>query len=106
MKILSIQSLGSQRFTVVTDSTPSVATVNLRAFDWNGGCSCRVFRLCCRFVLKHQGQSEKRQRCEHILAVRQWVMENIYPRMIEDAEKIVTLTPTDYEKTALTDSGV
>jgi hypothetical protein len=99
MKILSVQPLGSQIY-AVTDSSPSKATVDLKAHGWNGSCNCPAFTECCAVLLS---ATKKRWRCDHINAVRQWVMENEFPSLVEQAEKIITLT--DYANADSYDHG-
>lgn len=68
--------------------------VDLRAFDWNGSCTCPTFAGCCRFVLERQviaRDQGKRWRCDHVLATRAWVMETIFPAIVEEQEKIIEL---------------
>lgn len=99
---LTITNLGSQVFTVEASSPRSERhTVDLRAYSWNGSCTCRAFTGCARFVLKHQGESTNREstRCSHILAVRDFVMETEYPMLVERTEKIIEL-PTAHETRA------
>lgn len=79
-------------------------TVDLRAFNGNGSCTCATFYGCCKFLLQHQGESGKRWRCDHILAVRDWVMEHEVPALIERTEKIVEM-PLPNER-HLADTGL
>ena len=69
--------------------------VDLKAWNWNGCCSCATFTGFCLFMLTNQitqpGKKPKRQRCDHILAVREWVMENSYPEISEQFEKIIEM---------------
>lgn len=91
MKITSIEYHGSQVFTVTqVPSHPACVrtfTVDLRAANWNGTCTCQTFTDCCAFLL--QFDSKKRQRCDHILAARQWFMEHEVPKLLADENILV-----------------
>jgi hypothetical protein len=84
---------GSQAYTV-KDATPGrlpeTFMVALRAFDWNGSCTCRTFTDVCAYLLCH---GEGRQRCDHILAARAWAMEHEFPEMAELADKNIIRMP-------------
>lgn len=82
---MTIVPQGSQVYTI------DEYTVDLRAYCWNGSCTCPTFRGYCQFVLKHQGESEKLQQCEHIIEVQLWVMANQFPALIDHVEKIVEM---------------
>lgn len=66
-------------------------TVDLRAFKGNGSCTCTVFHGCCKFLLEHG--STKRWRCDHILAARDWMLEN---EVLASDEKIIEM-PGNYD---------
>lgn len=94
MKILSITPLGSQVY-AVRDSLHKTRTVSLRAFEWNGSCDCPTFTDCCKPLLDLG--SEKRWRCDHIIAARQWMMEHEMPKVLKELEdeNIVVLPEFD-----------
>lgn len=103
VKITSITPLGSGIYSVVS-SPHEKHTVDLRALSGNGACTCATFTDCCAFLIQQQ-RGAKRWRCDHILAVRLWVLEHEYPTLIERTEKIIEM-PTAYDATAsLPDSG-
>lgn len=100
-RIASIRPIGPEVYAVTQDAThpaclPEVHTVNLRAFGWNGSCTCDVFTCCAMFLIQMNPQN--RQRCIHLEAVREWVMENQYPQMVEN--NIVVLPDYESEKMA------
>lgn len=75
-------------------------TVDVRAWQWNGSCTCLTFTGCCLYLLTNQRIS-RRQRCDHINAVRAWIIEHEYPTLIEATEKIITLTSNELAVTML-----
>lgn len=89
---IAITPLGAGVYSVVS-SPVQTHRVDLRAWNWNGQCTCETFSGCCLFLLTNQ-EKPKRQRCPHILAVREWVMENEYPDLVDQSEKIIEL-PTN-----------
>lgn len=103
MTITSITSLGSYRYTV-TDDRPETQTVDVRAWNYNGKCTCATFTGCCLYLLTNQPDPRQRQRCDHIIAVREWIMENDWPTLAEHAEKIIEL-PTTHDR-HLADTGL
>lgn len=99
MTISAINPLGSQCFTVLVSSPATQRyTVNLRAFSRNGSCTCATFTGFCKFVLKHQ-EKDRPWRCPHILAVRDYVMDNGYWDLVDQVEKIIEL-PTNERRIA------
>lgn len=95
--ITAVTSFGSGIYEVVS-SPNEKHTVDLRAYSLNGSCTCSVFTGCCAPIMQYQ-RGGKRWRCDHINAVRQWVMEYEYPDLIDRTEKIIEL-PTEYERPA------
>lgn len=69
-------------------------TVDVRAWQWNGSCTCLTFTGCCLYLLTNQ-QKPRHQRCDHIEQVHKWIMNNEYPVLIEANEKIITLTSNE-----------
>lgn len=102
-----VTPLGSGRFTVDV-SKRERHTVDVRSLNWNGECDCATFKEYCLFMLLHQDQKhrERRQRCAHILAVREWIIENEYPFLVDLAEKIIELPTTNESRMADTDTGL
>lgn len=86
MKITSVEYHGSQVFTVTqVPSHPACVSkfsVDLRAANWNGSCTCQTFTEVCSYLLRVN--PTKRQRCDHIIAARQWFMENEVPKLLTD----------------------
>lgn len=80
-RILSINPIGIPQSYAVTDATQTVM-VGLRDFAWNGSCTCDTFQTVCMFML--QSNPKKRQRCDHILASRQWMLEHEVPALMEN----------------------
>lgn len=77
----------------VESSPNDKQTVDVRAFNFNGSCTCRAFKGCSRFVLRHQGEDESREstQCDHIRSVHEFIMRYEYPALIERTEKIIEL---------------
>ena len=90
-----VTSLGAGIYTVASSSpVQGKHRVDIRALDFNGECTCDTFTQYCLFMLLNQKNRTKRQRCPHIEAARAWVLENEYPALIDQTEKIIEL-PTD-----------
>lgn len=98
LSIRLIEPVGSQVYSVVMERLhpaclPDIYTVSLRAFGWNGSCTCGAFTGCCEYLLKHDPAN--RHRCDHIHAARQFFMEHEMPRLMAEFEhsKIIVLPP-------------
>jgi len=92
---MKVKALGFHVY-LVYGKAPAVSyRVDLRAFNQNGSCTCETFKGFCQFVLKHQ-KEDIFQRCDHILIVRDWVMDNEYWKLIDRTEKIIEM-PKDQQ---------
>lgn len=94
-RILAINPTSRPQVYAVRDATQTV-TVDLRAAGWNGSCTCDTYQQVCRFLLRHN--PKQRQRCDHLLAARQWAMEHEFPELVGAEENIVVLP--EYEAAA------
>lgn len=91
MALTTITALGSGRYAVNTAGVRH--TVDVRAWRYNGDCTCPTFTGCCLYLLTNQRDS-RRQRCDHTLAVREWIMEHEWPSLTEAANKIIEMPGT------------